>query len=201
MLDLCELARPINSIRNVFVLKALWYLDMLLMVVVLGVAVAIIILLILLILFPSLRVVAPAAVAEPAPVLSAEPAMCVTKRMETAPVKVVSQSDMSSTDHLGIVVFSHLHWGFVWQQPQRFLLRFARKHPILFVEEPTFDGAEGMQPHVQMHPVMPNVTVARVHASQSMSRSRQMPSLLRKLTQEAIGRINENSGAFDQPLL
>ena len=123
MLDLCELARPINSIRNVFVLKALWSLDMLLMVVVLGVAVAIIILLILLIVFPSIRVVAPAAVAEPAPFLSAEPAMCVTKRMETAPVKVVSQSDMSSTDHFGIVVFSHLHWGFVWQQPQQFLRR------------------------------------------------------------------------------
>ena len=116
-------------------------------------------------------------------------------------MKVVPQSDMSSTDHFGIVVFSHLHWGFVWQQPQQFLLRFARKHPILFVEEATFDGAEGMEPHVQMHPVMPNVTVARVHAPQSMSRSRQVPLLLRKLTQEAIGRINENSGAFDQPLL
>ena len=188
----CELARPINTIRNVFVLKALWYLDMLPLVVGIGVAVVVVIL---------LPIVAPAAVAEPAPVLSAEPAMRVTKRMETAPVEMVSQTDTTLTDHFGIVVFSHLRWGFVWQRPQQFLSRFARKHPILFVEEPMFDAAEGMEPRVQMHAVMPNVTVACVHVPQSMSRSRQMPSLLRRLTQEAIGRINENSGAFDQPLL
>src|SRR5439155_8939863 len=44
-----------------------------------------------------------------------------------------------STARYGIVVFSHLRWGFVWQRPQQFLSRFAKKHPILFVEEPFFD--------------------------------------------------------------
>ena len=129
--------------------------------------------------------------------LSAEPALRGTKGMETAPAEM----DMVSTDHFGIVVFSHLRWGFVWQRPQQFLSRFARKHPVLFVEEPMFDLAEGTEPRIEMHVVMPNVTVACLHVPQSMSRRRQMPSLLRKWTREAIERVNENSGAFDQPLL
>ena len=47
--------------------------------------------------------------------------------------------DSKSTDRYGIVVFCHLRWGFVWQRPQQFLSRFAKKHPILFIEEPFFD--------------------------------------------------------------
>ena len=47
--------------------------------------------------------------------------------------------DDKHTDRYGIVVFSHLRWGFVWQRPQQFLSRFAKKHQILFIEEPFFD--------------------------------------------------------------
>ena len=72
-----------------------------------------------------------------------------------------------STARYGIVVFSHLRWGFVWQRPQQFLSRFAKKHPILFVEEPFFDQAEGAEPRVELHRVMPNVTVATPRCSVS----------------------------------
>ena len=67
-------------------LKALWYLDVLPLVVGLGVAVALVTL---------LPIVAPAAVAEPAPVLSAGLAMRVTKCKEAAPTEMASQTDMT----------------------------------------------------------------------------------------------------------
>jgi glycosyltransferase involved in cell wall biosynthesis len=38
--------------------------------------------------------------------------------------------------HLPLVVFSHLRWDFVYQRPQHVMSRLARRHPILFVEEP-----------------------------------------------------------------
>ncbi len=100
----------------------------------------------------------------------------------------------------GIVVFSHLRWGFVWQRPQQFLSRFAKKHPILFVEEPFFDVPEGGEPRVDLHQVMPNVTVACPHCPDSWSRKPDLPDHLRQWTRQAIEQINEE-GAFDRPLL
>lgn len=111
------------------------------------------------------------------------------------------QSEASkATGRYGIVVFSHLRWGFVWQRPQQFLSRFARKHRILFVEEPMFDLKEGSEPRTDLHRVMPNVVVATPHMSDSWSRNPALPELLRKLTRGAIEDVNED-GAFDRPLL
>lgn len=42
----------------------------------------------------------------------------------------------------GVVCFSHLRWDFVFQRPQHLLSRFAKKHDVLFIEEPVFDGDE-----------------------------------------------------------
>jgi hypothetical protein len=109
-----------------------------------------------------------------------------------------------STDKYGIVVFCHLRWGFVWQRPQQFLSRFAKKHPILFVEEPFFDQPEGADPRVELHRVMPNVTVATPHCSVSWAKNPTLPARLRDFTQEAIERMNDGEsgdGAFDRPLL
>jgi glycosyltransferase involved in cell wall biosynthesis len=107
-----------------------------------------------------------------------------------------------STDRYGIVVFSHLRWGFVWQRPQQFLSRFARKHQVLFVEEPFFDRKEGTEPEMSLHRVMPNVTVATPHFAQSWNRNPQLPGKLREFTQQAIRHMNDdNGGAFDRPLL
>ena len=71
--------------------------------------------------------------AVPAPGMSGEPA--------AAGVIRGSSVELKGTDRYGIVVFCHLRWGFVWQRPQQFLSRFAKKHPILFIEEPFFDRA------------------------------------------------------------
>ena len=35
-----------------------------------------------------------------------------------------------------LVVFSHLRWSFVFQRPQHLLSRLARRHPVVFIEEP-----------------------------------------------------------------
>src|SRR5687768_17627980 len=37
-----------------------------------------------------------------------------------------------------IVCFSHLRWDFVYQRPQHLLSRFAKRHDVLFIEEPVF---------------------------------------------------------------
>lgn len=35
-----------------------------------------------------------------------------------------------------LIAHSHLEWDWVWQRPQQFLSRFAKTHPVLFVEGP-----------------------------------------------------------------
>ena len=105
-----------------------------------------------------------------------------------------------STDRYGIVVFSHLRWGFVWQRPQQFLSRFAKKHTVLFIEEPFFDRPDGDPPELQFHRVMPNVTVACPHLEPSWQNNPELPNLLRQYAHQAIEEMNE-SGEFDLPLL
>lgn len=41
-----------------------------------------------------------------------------------------------------VVCFSHLRWDFVFQRPQHLLTRFAKRHDVLFVEEPVFYEGE-----------------------------------------------------------
>ncbi len=107
-----------------------------------------------------------------------------------------------STDRYGIVVFSHLRWGFVWQRPQQFLSRFAKQHPILFVEEPFFDLQPGAEIDVQYHRVMPNVSVLCPHLPPEWNRDPRLPEMLRNWTRVAIEEMNEGTGgAFDPPLL
>jgi beta-glucosidase/6-phospho-beta-glucosidase/beta-galactosidase len=117
-----------------------------------------------------------------------------------SPIVVVDVSDRKSLDAYGIVVFSHLRWGFVWQRPQQFLSRFAKKHPVLFIEEPFFDLAEGAEPRIDYHRVMPNVTVVTPHCDGSWNRNPKLPAKLRQWAHEAIERMNDN-GQFDKPVL
>lgn len=131
-----------------------------------------------------------------APGLAGEPSVAPSVRGSSS----ISVSDRKDTDKYGIVVFSHLRWGFVWQRPQQFLSRFAKKHQILFVEEPFFDRPEGSEPEVTYHRVMPNVTVACPHVPGSWNRNPQLPQKLREFTRTAIDHMNED-GTFDKPLL
>jgi beta-glucosidase/6-phospho-beta-glucosidase/beta-galactosidase len=140
--------------------------------------------------------------AEPAPGMAAEPGVAdtIAGSVATAAASSLEISDTKITDRYGIVVFSHLRWGFVWQRPQQFLSRFAKKHKILFLEEPFFDLPEGVEPCIDYHRVMPNVTVVTPHCSGSWNRNRNLPAKLRQWAQEAIRHANED-GDFDRPLL
>ncbi|HEX4123992.1 MAG TPA: glycosyltransferase, partial [Tepidisphaeraceae bacterium] len=134
--------------------------------------------------------------------ITPEPAAgLVTGRLaETAGAAANASAHSRQTDRYGIVVFSHLRWGFVWQRPQQFLSRFARKHRILFVEEPMFDLAADAEPRVDYHRVMPNVTVVTPRLALGWATDRRLPGLLRSFTKQAIAELNED-GAFDSPLL
>jgi UDP-galactopyranose mutase len=41
-----------------------------------------------------------------------------------------------------IICLSHLRWNFVYQRPQHLLIRCARHHRVVFVEEPLYDAGE-----------------------------------------------------------
>ena len=111
-----------------------------------------------------------------------------------------SKAAANHTGDPGIVVFSHLRWGFVWQRPQQFLSRFARKHPVLFVEEPFFDLPDGEQARTDLHQVMPGVTVAAIHCPSSMLDDGSIPEVLRSETRKAMQLVGSN-GDFHSPLL
>src|SRR5581483_225509 len=137
---------------------------------------------------------------DPVPGAAGEPAAAQSRIIEAASGSEIDVSDEKSTDRYGIVVFSHLRWGFVWQRPQQFLSRFAKKHPVLFIEEPFFDRAEGSEPELQFHRVMPNVTVACPHCPGSWAARKDLPKLLLAWAKEAVEVMNEN-GDFDRPVL
>lgn len=137
---------------------------------------------------------------DPVPGLGTQAEVGLSPANESATTSDIQVKEDKATDRYGIVVFSHLRWGFVWQRPQQFLSRFARKHEILFIEEPMFTLPEGQEPRLETHRVMPNVTVAALHAPASWNRNPRLPEKLRESTKQAIQQMNEH-GAFDKPLL
>jgi glycosyltransferase involved in cell wall biosynthesis len=58
-----------------------------------------------------------------------------------------------------ILCLSHLRWNFVYQRPQHLLVRCARDHRVVFVEEPMFDASE---PEVELRQEG-SITVAVPH--------------------------------------
>ncbi len=61
-----------------------------------------------------------------------------------------------------VVAFCHLRWDFVYQRPQHLLTRFAKRAPVLYVEEPVYDPRE---PWLERIDAAPGVTVLRVHSN------------------------------------
>lgn len=59
-----------------------------------------------------------------------------------------------------IIVHSHLRWDWVWQRPQQFLSRLAKRHRILFIEGPTLVDTDTM-PCFSLKPVPehPHITI------------------------------------------
>lgn len=68
-----------------------------------------------------------------------------------------------------ILVHSHLRWDWVWQRPQQFLSRFARRHPILFVEEASpVTGLATPRAVLRDVPSIPNLTILRTEFPPAM---------------------------------
>ena len=73
-----------------------------------------------------------------------------------APVAPLRETAMTPT----LIVFSHLRWNFVYQRPQHLLGRLAARHPVVFIEEPTYrEGTAGLE----ILDAAPGVTVVRPH--------------------------------------
>lgn len=118
----------------------------------------------------------------------------------TGAAATVSPDSSLELGNYGILVFSHLRWGFVWQRPQQFLSRLARTHAVLFVEEPMFDLGDGEEPRVELHSVMPNVTVACPHLPPADQTKPDIASDLVRYARWALEQVN-GEGSFDRPLL
>jgi beta-glucosidase/6-phospho-beta-glucosidase/beta-galactosidase/glycosyltransferase involved in cell wall biosynthesis len=103
-------------------------------------------------------------------------------------------------DNYGIIVFCHLRWGFVWQRPQQFVSRYAKKHPVLFIEEPLFD-LKDVDARLFLHRVMPNVVVACPHFRESDAKDKKkvMDGII-KFARQAVKVLNDD-GEFNSPIL
>ena len=95
---------------------------------------------------------------------------------------------------------SHLRWKFVWQRPQQFLSRFAKNHPVLFVELTDFDLKDNDEPMLELETVAENVTVANIHLPSKMVGAEEVNDLMRHYCAIAIDAVNHDS-AFNDPLL
>jgi len=69
-------------------------------------------------------------------------------------------SSANANSSYPIIVHSHLRWDWVWQRPQQFLSRLARRHRILFVEGPIVSD-EATRPSFTLNPAEghPNVVI------------------------------------------
>jgi hypothetical protein len=74
---------------------------------------------------------------------------------------------------MDIVALSHLRWDFVFQRPQHLVTRAARRHRVLFVEEPIL----GDRLRMEVREVAPNVTVARLEMPRGLPATEQDATL------------------------
>jgi UDP-galactopyranose mutase len=83
-----------------------------------------------------------------------------------------------------IIVFSHLRWNWVWQRPQHVLTRLAKRHRIVFIEEPIpiTDGREAFWRFSEPAPHC-RVCIPYTTAPEPGFHDRQFPELSRLLGQ------------------
>jgi glycosyltransferase involved in cell wall biosynthesis len=98
-----------------------------------------------------------------------------------------------------IVAICHLGWDWVWQRPQQFLSRFARRHRVLFVE--TYRSpVDATQVRIRTPDGHPNVTVLQMHLPEARWADGAFIDLERRRTLQAV-LAGELRGQFDHPLL
>lgn len=98
-----------------------------------------------------------------------------------------------------IICFCHLSWDWVWQRPQQYLSRFAKKHPVLFVETYCSDVASTT---VQLRNPSdhPNVTIAQIHVPQSRWHDGDFVDRERRYALKAV-LADQLRGQFEDPVL
>lgn len=107
--------------------------------------------------------------------------------------------DAGAADEFPIIALCHLGWDWVWQRPQQFLSRLARRHPVLFVETYCSDTRST---RVELRPAEshPNVTVLQMHLpAVRWSDGRFIDEERRRTLQSVLS--DELAGRFEQPLL
>lgn len=117
-------------------------------------------------------------------------------RSETSNVSV---SQLRSIESAPIICICHLGWEWVWQRPQQFISRFAKKHPVLFVETYCSDVEETS---VKLRPAKnhPNVTIAEMHLPSAKWADGEFIDRERKFALQSIVE-DELRGVFDHPIL
>ena len=89
----------------------------------------------------------------------------LTPSHRTAGVPTTSESSPQSNhadEAIPIIAFCHLGWDWVWQRPQQFLSRFAKRHRVLFVETYRAD-VDKTRIELRTPEGHPNVTVMQTH--------------------------------------
>jgi UDP-galactopyranose mutase len=61
----------------------------------------------------------------------------------------VTNPTLPSPTTAALICFSHLRWHFVYQRPQHLMVRFAREHRVLFIEEPV--ATDAAEPWLECH--------------------------------------------------
>lgn len=99
-----------------------------------------------------------------------------------------------------LIVHCHLRWDFVWQRPQQFLSRIAKKHRVLFVEGPiTFDGDSAPRYELRPCPKTPGVTIMQTFFPASkFGDGAWVDVQRRKLLEEALS--GPLKGKFERPV-
>jgi hypothetical protein len=75
-----------------------------------------------------------------------------------SPARLMPKAPSSRQPKSILLVFSHLRWNFVFQRPQHLFTRAAQSQPVLFFEEPIFEGAT--RAHLRLSHPQENITVA-----------------------------------------
>ncbi|MBC8011893.1 MAG: glycosyltransferase family 1 protein [Burkholderiales bacterium] len=71
-------------------------------------------------------------------------------------------AEAESNPPRAIIAICHLGWDWVWQRPQQFLSRLAKRHPVLFVETHRTPNHDSFT-HTRVAQNHPEVTILEIH--------------------------------------
>ena len=105
----------------------------------------------------------------------------------------------AADDVIPIITLCHLSWDWVWQRPQQYLSRFAKRHRVLFVETYCSE-VDTARVELKTPDGHPNITVCKTHLPSSRWHDGKfIDQERRRILKETLGR--ELRGQFDHPLL